>query len=79
MPEFTPTQQLVIDALSDGKPHLKQELRDVLGCEEDDYNKLRVTISNLRIRLRPIGQDIVCRVQYRRIYYQHVRLLNSSE
>lgn len=68
--EFTPKETQLLELLSDGKSHLKTEIQDKL-----DMDVLHQLMTNLRRKLNPIGQDIVCTIDRRRTAYQHVRLL----
>lgn len=77
--EFTPTQTKILNLLADGKPHTKNEVRMTIGDEFTSDATLRMHISNIRIRLKNRCEDIVCRIDQRRAYYQHVRLISSRE
>lgn len=77
--KFTPTQQKIIDILSDGQRHTAQELFDCLPDELGYIDNLTQHISNIRNRLKPIGQWIVCETANKRRYYRHVRLLAKVE
>ena len=77
---WTPTQQRLLERLSDGRPHRLDELQTLLWDDMTTKGTLAVHICNLRKRLRPRGEDIVCEIggaynMYR--YYRHVRLLAS--
>ncbi len=72
---YTPTQEKILEVLADGTPHGRQELINCLDDAFADRRNLNVHLSNLRARMRPIGEDIVCRIVSRRICYQHVILL----
>lgn len=77
MPRFTPTEQKILAVLSDGKRHLKDELRVLLSDGElSDDTVMQTHVSNLRKKLNPIGQDIICEYNSRRIFYRHVRLIS---
>lgn len=77
MPRFTPTEQKILAVLSDGKRHLKDELRVLLSDGElSDDTVMQMHVSNLRKKLNPIGQDIICEYNSRRIFYRHVRLIS---
>lgn len=76
MSEFTPTQEKMLEILSDGKPHSRKELHSCCGP-----SLLRVVGSHLRqirLKIRPKGEDVVCVIVQRKFMYQHVRLLNGS-
>ena len=80
---LTPADKRILEVLSDGAPHSRKELHE--RCMGDTSNSMQVrlafqaAVARLRKRLRPIGQDVVCRLEFRgQIFYQHVRLLNSQ-
>ncbi len=79
-PRFSPTQQKILDVLADGEPHL---FDDVLRGVGDPYMAMQtvfVHVSNLRRRLKLVGQAIVCEVDNRgRRYYRHVVLLPAPK
>lgn len=74
MPHFTPTEQRMLKILSDGFPHHKSELQ---ACLYDEESTIRQHIYNIRAKLRPRGEDIVCELRLHGIHYRHVRLLAS--
>lgn len=77
-PRFTPTQQAMLQVLSDGMPHRKEDLYACLP--EGYYSDIRVVtvhVSNLRKLLKPQGMDIVCEYRYGVYMYRQVRLLHS--
>lgn len=76
--EFTKTQQMVMDKLSDGRPHSITELME--SCHHQaKITAVQMHISRIRSKLRLKGIDIVClnegNMQYRRQRYQMVRLM----
>lgn len=85
MPEFTRTEQRIVNALSDGMRHTARSLQPLLPdtgklCERDGkarHRTLHVHITNIRKKLRPSGQDILCEYYNRRTYYRHVRLIGK--
>lgn len=81
-PQFTRTQKIIIEVLSDGKPHSKQELMNRCGMDEQYCRTaLNFHMTYLRQKIRPLGQDIVCPrlPPGNTIWFQHVRLLNNRE
>lgn len=71
---YTRTQWKLLQVLSDGKPHTKQELH---ACLPDDLSQVRAVarhISAMRKNLPP-NQDIVCVFWRRKWCYQHICLL----
>jgi hypothetical protein len=75
-PKLTPTQQRMLDLLSDGLPHNKAELHALLWDNLSYANTIQVHISALRKVLRARGEDILCEFIHRRLHYRHVRLLS---
>lgn len=78
MPNFTKTEQRIIDRLSDGRSHSKDDLMAVID-ELCSVHNLRMHISNLRKKL-PKDQLVLCIYHGSppKSHYQHVRLLNGS-
>lgn len=58
MIQFTPTQQRIVDLLSDGLGHSKDEIYGLL-LTAGHVNHIQQHISNIRRILRPVGQDIL--------------------
>ncbi len=78
VPKFTPTQQRIIDVLSDGKPHSRKELKGCLPDELAELKTVNVHIAHIRVKLRPIGEDIICEMgSMYQLGFRHVRLLTS--
>ena len=77
MSEFTQTEAAMMDVLSDGNRHTKEELHGCLPDELGSTNNIKVHISNMRKKLQPSGRDIVCisRGYRRSVLYQLVQLL----
>lgn len=76
---FTPTQQRLLGVLSDGRAHLRAEL---LACFDDPSptsRNLSFHLTNIRQKLRPIGQDIICQLLNRRIAYRRIRFFTSDD
>lgn len=74
---FTATEQRILYVLRDGLDHSKDELRGVLDDELAGPACLQNHIKNIRKRLRPKGQDIVCVIaQGQKKVYRQVRKLN---
>ena len=78
MPSFTPTQSRILRVLSDGRRHSRKEIHGCLVDELGELSNIQAHLSNIRKKLRPIGEDIICEFYQRTIYYRHVRLLASS-
>lgn len=73
--EYTATQQAMLDILSDGLPHTREELHAC--CGPSCRRTIQVHLSHIRKKLRPKGEDILCTYTNRGWRYQHVRLLCS--
>ncbi len=76
--EFTPTQQKILQVLSDGLPHPFSELLDCLPDDLSGITALRMMLSRIRRKLRPRGEDIICQHLNHSHQYRHVRLLHSA-
>lgn len=72
---FTTTQKALLNLLSDGEPHKRQELMDVLGDELASRNALQCQLQLIRGKIKP-AQNIVCVLRNRTIHYQWVALLS---
>ena len=73
--ELTPTQQKIIDLLSDGLKHSREELHNLINPNANKSN-VHIHISQLRKLLLSRGEDIAGEVGFgMRITYRHVRLL----
>tara|TARA_R110002020_G_scaffold376130_3_gene587293 strand:+ start:18703 stop:18954 length:252 start_codon:yes stop_codon:yes gene_type:complete len=77
--EFTPSQEKILEMLSDGKPHTKYQLKLTYGDEFTSCASLKNLIKKIRKQLRPKGQDILCEYANRTIHYRWVRLINAAE
>jgi hypothetical protein len=82
MPRYTETEQKIVDSLSDGYPHSKQDLRqylpDEIGAAEGRSN-LNQHISNIRKKMRPTGRDILCVRARGQVCYRQVLLIQTGE
>ena len=67
----------ILQILSDGLPHDREELRRCVD-EMSSFHNLQNHLVALRKTLRPNGEDIVCELANRRIHYRHIRLLASA-
>ena len=75
---FTKTEKSILELLSDGQGHDLGELRKLLPDELGDRVNVRVHIYNIRKKLEPEGETILCEMRWRKGFYRHVRLLHSS-
>lgn len=78
---LVPMHAKILQLLSDGRRHLRQEILD--KCFDDELASpanLNCHLSNIRKHvLRPLGEDIICELNRRRICYRHVRLLCRTD
>ena len=75
---FTPTQKRMLELLSDGLPHRREELHKCLEDDLSQLNAIQPHISRIRDKIRGKGEDIICVYFERTIGYQHVRVLYSA-
>lgn len=81
MPTFTPTQQRIMDVMSDGLPHTSRELiKRCLNDEDQPVEHMKVMIFNLRKRL-PESQVIIgeTRGQGQPFTYRLARVLKTDD
>jgi DNA-binding CsgD family transcriptional regulator len=72
---FTKTETAILALLSDGERHTRGEIH---GCLSDDLatdSAVKFHLSNIRQKLRQRGEDILCELSYRKIFYRHIRQL----
>ncbi len=67
---FTPTEQKIMDILSDGQLHTKAALHAVLPDTLGPLNNVRVHLTYLRRKLRPEGKTIAAETRDRVCYYR---------
>ena len=75
---FTPTQQRIMNVLSDGMGHTYEEL---YACLDDDMagdHTVNVHVYNIRLKIRP-GRDIVVRDRLTKPRWLLVRLMSDDE
>lgn len=79
---YTDTERRLLRILSDGNPHLKDELKDVMNEGQDcsDHN-LSQFILRINEKLSHIGQKVVCinNGRQKQARYQHIRTLHGPE
>ena len=78
MPIFTPIESRIVAVLADGLPHHPRELVPLIGDEMADVGNVQDHITNLRKKLNPIGEHVVCEFVSRQRLYRQVRLLPSA-
>ena len=72
---FTPTERAMLEILSDGKLHTREELKTC--CGPCSMPAIKYHLVNIRKKLKKRCEDVVCvRARYG-FFYQHVRLLDS--
>jgi len=77
MKPLTRSQQIIYDILSDGRAHPRQDMIEAMPDELFCGHTLTVHMSNLRSKLRPIGQDVVCTRVGNASSYSLVRTLSN--
>lgn len=65
--------------MSDGMPHSKEELHGCLNDDQAQYGAVKARINELRKKLIPRGEDIICQKLGMQGKYIHVRLLCSPD
>lgn len=73
----TPTQQRILERLSDGRAHSRKELHSLLWDDRSNEMTVAFHISMIRKLLWPLGEDIVSRRVGGVSYYIHMRSLQS--
>lgn len=74
--KFTKTEQLILEVLSDGKPHHRSEIME--KADLMSMSSVSEHICRIRKKLVRVGQTIPCVLTGRKIHYQHLRLLDIS-
>jgi hypothetical protein len=73
--QFTETEQKIVNILIDGRSHHREELRACIDGEFTALVTMQNHLKNMRKKLRPKGQDIICEFVNRQLHYRWVRLL----
>lgn len=76
---FTPVQRAIMDVLSDGKPHTKEELKSCLWDDMGVSKTVIIHISNIRKIIRPLGYIITIQVYRRTCSYILSRSISPAE
>lgn len=76
--KLPPTQQRMLDLLSDGKPHKKLELKGLLWDEHANVNTIQYHISYLRKYVRGRGQEVICELYGFSVRYRLVELIGAA-
>lgn len=79
MPDFTATETRIMRVLADGQPHRKEEIHACLPDELGALNNVQMHISNIRKKLRPVGQGIHCDRVDTISWYRLVRYTSIEE
>ena len=74
-PKLTPTQRRMLGLLSDGLPHPRRELVDLLWDQASHPSTIQMHISNLRKKIAHKRQDIACVLWNRKICYRLVGII----
>jgi DNA-binding response OmpR family regulator len=74
---YTPTEERILRVLSDGLPHSHDDLRELLCDDMAVKRTINTHVSNIRRKLKPLGQTIVCEYIRKRQHYRHIVLLNQ--
>ena len=74
---FTPTEHRMLELLSDGLRHTREELHACLFDDLAELASIQPHICRIRKRLVGRGEDILCVARNQTYFYQHVRLLCS--
>ena len=78
-PEWTKTQSRIIELLSDGQFHRTSEIRREAVDEYAETSTVSVHLSNIRAKLRPVGEDLQTRQIDGECAYRHIRVLSIAE
>lgn len=80
---YTPTEQRIIDLLSDGLPHERDEVVERILPNVKEPQKHRHTIAAhifyIRIKIRAMGEDIITELRKGGIHYRRVMLLPGTK
>lgn len=77
---YTPIEQRILGLLSNGKAHTRGELLAVVYPDGyGTYGNLRNHLSNLRKKLIRNREDVLNTRKNGTTYYQHVRLITTSD
>jgi hypothetical protein len=74
---YTATERRMLKVLADGKPHKAEQLRRCLSDDLGEVCNIAPHLSNLRRKLRRVGEEIICRKYGTANYYMRVKLLYS--
>lgn len=80
---FTDRERQILEVLKDGRRHFKQTIFENLFTDENFRPQATITaleqqVSNLRKKMEPMGETILCERYNHRSHYRWVRLLRGS-
>lgn len=75
---LTPTQQRIVDQLSDGYRHHRDDVLRCLDDPEADFGAMATAIHRLRNVIQKVGYDVTCEVYMNKIQYRLVRTINQK-
>lgn len=76
--KLTPTEKRIMEALADGYPHRRRDLLPLIDEMAVPQN-LKDHLSNIRKKLRPMGEDVICEYYNRGLSYRWIRLIGNGE
>lgn len=76
---FTPTQLRIVQLLADGKPHTRQEIKELLWDDQSPLTAIRAHITNCRKVLRLLEEEIVCELSNGTITYRRIKVQELSD
>ena len=74
MSEYTKTERAILNVLSDGQPHLPDDLLTLLPDDQSNTQCLNNHLSRMRKKL-PNKQAIICQLLHRKGWFRLVRTL----
>jgi hypothetical protein len=76
---YTPTQQRMLEVLSDGQLHRPEELRACLNDDLQPIKHVTTHLAGIRKNLRLVHEDIVFQIIDGERYYRHVRFVSIRD
>lgn len=78
---FTETETALLDMFGDGQLHSVDELlqlvRKTLNDDQVSRKNLQDHISNIRVKISPMGLEIINTIRHRRLYYRQMRRISD--
>lgn len=78
MPQYTPTERRILDALADGMPHAQTALVSILNDDMTDRNTLHQHLYNLRKKMEEVGMGVQCVRVKGQAHYRLTRLVIAT-